>query len=61
MNLGLYYKATNNKVYFGKARAYPNPALVQYRWCGKLPRLRYMIPLLEDKVGRKIDFGEVLG
>jgi hypothetical protein len=61
VNLGLCHKAADNKVYFGKAGAYPNPANVKYRWCGKLPRLRYMIPLLEDKVGRKIDFGEVTG
>jgi hypothetical protein len=59
VNLGLYYKAANNKVYFGKASAYPNPAVIRYKWCGKLLRLRYMLPLLEDKHSRKIEFSEV--
>jgi hypothetical protein len=59
INLGLCYKAANNKVYFSKAGAYPNPAIIRYKWCSKLPRLRYMLPLLEDKHGRKIEFGEV--
>jgi hypothetical protein len=61
VNLGLCHKAANNKVYFSKASAYPNPAVIRYKWCGKLPRLRYMLPLLEDKHGRKIEFGEVPG
>jgi hypothetical protein len=59
VNLGLYHKAANNKVYFGKASVYPNPAVIRYKWCSKLLRLRYMLPLLEDKHSRKIEFSEV--